>query len=115
VSVQFKHRESFALLVYKYCCSYLDVVGVELVARQGVEGAEVLTSREDAVTSAASVPEEKPKERRYTNSLKKQLAQRTATSYGGWTLTSRIISFPKRPHSLIYNGYRGLGVKMKVR
>ena len=36
-------------------CSYLYVVGVELVARQGVERAEVLASWEDTVTSTASV------------------------------------------------------------
>jgi hypothetical protein len=43
------------------------VVGVELVARQGIERAEVLASRKDAVTSTAAVAAEKPKEYRYTN------------------------------------------------
>jgi hypothetical protein len=43
------------------------VVGVELVARQGIERAEVLASRKDAVTSTASVAEEKPEKYLYTN------------------------------------------------
>jgi len=39
--------------------AYLYVVGVELVARQGVERAEVLASWEDTVTSTASVAAKK--------------------------------------------------------
>jgi hypothetical protein len=48
-------------------CPYLDVVGVELVARQGIERAEVQASRKDTVTSTAAMAEEKTEEYRYIN------------------------------------------------
>jgi hypothetical protein len=72
------------------------------VARQGVKGAEVQTSREDAVTSAAAGPEEKPKECRYTNRLKKQLAGNSDDRGAEVrvSLESRILSSPQRPDRL---------------
>jgi hypothetical protein len=109
-------------LEQEYCSSssYLDVVGVELVARQGIKGAEVLTSREDPVTSTAAVPEENPKEHLYTNGLKEQHTRNSNRFWVGVRVSlgqesSLLPNVHTRLWSPLSNRYRGLGVKLKVK